>query len=94
MLYTSIPILFLIVGILGGVSLIALVILSREYTFKWYTWAMAVSGLSLVLFTIAWSVTSVLEGESQAAGMGLVFFGMPGIVLILLTRKLLAKYPE
>jgi len=94
MLYTSIPILFLIVGIVAGISFTGLVKLSRKYSFKWYSWAMTAAGLSLGLFTVAWSATSVLEKEPQAAGMGLVFFGLPAIALLFLSRRMILRDSE
>jgi len=94
MLYTSIPILFLFVGILAGVLFIGLIKLSKQYSLNWYSWVMASTGLVLILFTIAWSITSILEREPQAAGMGLIFFGMPGVILLLLTRRLIVKDSE
>ena len=89
MLYLSIPILFLFIGIAAGMALMGLVLLSKKYTFKWYTWLLSLAGLFHLLLGIAWSVTSVLEHESQAAGMGLILFAMPGIIMLFLTRRVL-----
>ncbi len=94
MLYVSIPILFLLIGIVAGVSIPILIHMAKNYSFKWHSWLIAISGLTLILFTIAWSVTSVLEGEPQAAGMGLIFFGVPGTILIFLCRRLMVKDTE
>ena len=35
----------------------------------------------LILFSISWSVGSVLEGVPRAASMGLLLFGFSGMVL-------------
>ncbi|MCG1025847.1 MULTISPECIES: dehalogenase [Dehalobacter] len=39
-------------------------------------------------FTIAWIVSSIAEGEMQAAGMGLLIFGAILLVLIIVTVRL------
>ncbi|WP_368292995.1 dehalogenase [Dehalobacter sp. TBBPA1] len=39
-------------------------------------------------FTIAWIVSSIDEGEMQAAGMGLLIFGAILLVLIIVTVRL------
>jgi len=62
---------FLLIG-----SIYLVVNLSKKYR-----------GLLLILFSIAWSVSSTLEGEPRAANMGIVFFGLPGIALLTVTAR-------
>lgn len=45
----------------------------------------------LLFFTIGWCVSSIIEGENQAAGMGLLFFGGFTLVVFALTRRLVKK---
>jgi len=40
---------------------------------------------------VAWSVSSMLEGEPRAASMGMVVFGIPSLILIVLGRRLALK---
>jgi len=40
---------------------------------------------------LAWSVSSVLEGVPRAASMGLIFFGIPAVILLLLGRRMVLK---
>lgn len=48
-------------------------------------------GVCLILFSIAWGVASVLEGVPRAASMGLLLFGLPGIVLTTYGFRLVMK---
>lgn len=54
---------------------------------SWISWLGIIIAALLALFTIAWSITSIIEGETQAAGMGLLIFGILTFVAIALTRK-------
>ncbi len=56
---------------------------------NWKLWSMASFGAFLMLFCIAWSVSSVLEGEPRAASMGMVVFGLPALILFGLVRRML-----
>ena len=74
-------------GILTIVSIALLVKLSKSYRFNWIAWGGMGLGMTFILFCIAWSGGSVLEGVPRAAAMGVVFFGFPGIVLLTVTMK-------
>jgi Na+-translocating ferredoxin:NAD+ oxidoreductase RnfG subunit len=76
-----------VLGLLSSASGIILWRLSRRYRLNWVSWGGLVLGVLLTLFTIAWCVGSVLEGVPRAASMGLIFFGMPGILLLTVTVK-------
>jgi len=54
---------------------------------SWKSLVPAASGVSLLLFAVAWSVSSVLEKEPQAASMGMIVFGIPGIILMLIAWR-------
>ena len=73
-IFTGIEILFFWLGVITTLLVGGLVWLNQKYTFNWYIWTLSISGAILLVFTIAWSVSSVLEGEPQAANMGLLFF--------------------
>lgn len=45
------------------------------------------AGIGLILFSAAWSVASILEGVPRAASMGLLLFGLPGIVVLTFFAK-------
>ena len=74
-------------GILTIVSAALLVKLSKRYLLNWIAWGGMVIGIGLILFCIAWSVASLLEGVPRAAAMGVVFFGFPGVVLLTLISR-------
>lgn len=74
-------------GILTVVSIALLVKLSKSYRFNWIAWGGMGLGMVLILFCVAWSAGSVLEGVPRAAAMGVVFFAFPGIVLLTVTIK-------
>ena len=76
-----------IVGVLAGVSGYLVYMLSRKYHLGVIGLGSLITGLFLILFTVAWAVGSVLEGVPRAASMGIVFFAMPGIVLLTFTAK-------
>lgn len=93
-IFSGIEVLFFSLGVISTLLTIGIIKLHKENNFKWYTWLSSVTGAFLVVFTIAWSVSSVLEGEIQAANMGLIMFGLPSLILFGLTRKILTKKSE
>ena len=46
-------------------------------------------GIISILFSIAWAVGSVLEGVPRAASMGLLMFGLGGIVILTVTIRII-----
>lgn len=54
----------------------------------WKTFLPVITGVLFFLFGLAWSISSAVEGEPQSAAMGLVFFNIPGLLLILLGYRL------
>ena len=74
-------------GVLTFVSIIILIKLSKRFHLNWIAWSGLSIGIFLILFCIAWSVSSTLEGEPRAANMGIVFFGLPGIALLTVTAR-------
>jgi len=74
-------------GVLTGAAGIFLWRLSKQYRLNWLLWGGLTVGIFLILFSIAWSVGAVLEGVPRAASMGLLLFGLSGIVLLTFTYK-------
>ncbi|MFA8434663.1 MAG: hypothetical protein ACEPOZ_09120 [Marinifilaceae bacterium] len=91
MIFTGIEILFFTLGLLTAIFIGALIIYNRELKFDKWSWLTLSLGGFLGLFCIAWSVSSVLEGVPRASSMGLVVFGIPSIVLLLLGRRIALK---
>lgn len=86
-IFSGIEILFFVLGVLTTLGVVGLIFLGRSYQLDWKAWSSLGLGALLLIFALAWSVSSVLEGEPRAASMGMVFFGMPGIIFGLLGRR-------
>ncbi|WP_430812474.1 MULTISPECIES: hypothetical protein [unclassified Carboxylicivirga] len=91
MIFTGIEMLFFSLGMLTATSIMGAYYYNRQYRFKAATWLALALGLFLMLFCIAWSVSSVLEGEPRAASMGMLIFGIPSVLLLILARRLALK---
>ena len=73
---------FYIVGLSAAGAAWWLIRLSQRHQINWIPLTGLAIGIAMILFCIAWSVGSALEGVPRAAAMGVVFFGFPGIVLL------------
>ena len=79
-------ILFYIV--LGGAMALAVFFVynfHRRARLDWKSWALAGIAIVLVAFGLAWAYTSILEGEPQAAVMGVVMFSGTGVFFAFLS---------
>lgn len=57
-------------------------------------WILSVASVLWGGFTLAWVASSLIEGEVQAAGMGLLVFGIVLMGLVIITRvKIIGKKP-
>ena len=68
--------------LLGGVMALAAFCVhsfQRRTTLDWQSWAYAGAAILLVAFGLAWAYMSMLEGEPQAAVMGIVMFSGTGV---------------
>ena len=80
-----------VLGALTGVIAYFLYELSRKITLNWLSWSGLIVGSFLILFSIAWSVGAVLEGVPRAGSMGLLLFGLSGIVILTLTGRFIVS---
>ena len=76
-----------ILGLLTVASGLFILKLSKKYMLNWIAWSGYGLGVSLVLFSIAWSVGAVLEGVPRAGSMGMLLFGLPGIIFLTMTLR-------
>jgi hypothetical protein len=83
-----------ILGFLSAGSVIFYRELSKRYRLNWILFCSYGAGVVLVLFSIAWSVGAVLEGVPRAGSMGMLLFGLPGIVVLTLTLRNIFNRPE
>jgi len=79
------------VGLITGLSVFAGVELNNRYVLDWRGWIGLALGEFLVLFCIAWSTASVFEGVPRAASMGLLMFGGAGLIVLVLTWRLVVQ---
>ena len=91
MIFSGSEKLFFLLGFMTAFIIVGLYVWNRAYRFKWNDWTLLILGFFLLVFSIAWSVSSVLEGEPRAASMGLVFFGVPGLLILTVARRFLVK---
>lgn len=80
-----------ILGVLTGAVAFSLYLISKKTTLNWLFWSGLIVGSSLILFCIAWVVGSVLEGVPRAASMGILLFGLSGVIILTLTARLIAS---
>lgn len=90
-IFTANEILFFCLGVLGASLTATLIYLRKTLPFRWHSTTLVISGIMLALFTIAWAVSSLLENEARASGMGLLIFGVTTLVCFGLARQLVAK---
>ncbi len=83
--------MWLTVGLITGLSVFAGVELHNRYDINWIGWSGLVLGEFLILFCIAWSTASIFEGVPRAASMGLLMFGGSGLVIMVLTWRLVVQ---
>ena len=79
------------VGLITGLSVLAAIELHKRFDIDWRGWIGLSMGEFLILFCIAWSTASVFEGVPRAASMGLLMFGGAGLVVLVLTWRLLIQ---
>ncbi len=79
--------MWLIIGILTGFSVWILHVLNKRFYINWLGWTGLISGIFLILFGIAWSVSSVLEGVPRSGSMGAILFGGLGLIILVLTSR-------
>jgi len=91
MIFSGIEMLFFTLGVLTQSAIIVTIYYHRKLKFDWSTWLTLGLGLLLLIFCIAWSCSSILEGEPRAASMGMIVFGLPSLILLVLGRRFALK---
>ena len=77
-------------GLVLGAVILALVlrVRTRKISLTWYEWIMGIAALILVLLVIQNFVGSIAEEETRAAWMGVLFLGIPAVILGVLAVRL------
>jgi len=80
-----------IIGFLTGVSILFYRQLNQKYRLTSLAWLGLLFGEFILLFGIAWSISSVLEGVPRSGSMGAIMFGGIGLITIILTWRFQIK---
>ena len=80
-----------LLGILTGLVAVGLHQLSQRMRLTWVTWSGLIIGIGCIIFSFAWAVGSYLEGVPRAAAMGLMFFGLGGLVIVAISARLIGR---
>ena len=91
MIFSGSELLFFMLGFLTCLIMFGFMYLKKINSWDWKTGSIVGVGAFLLLFCIAWSVSSVLEGEPRAASMGMVLFGIPALILMTYGVRLALK---
>ena len=92
--FSGIEVLFFLLGVLTTLGVEGLIYLKRVRHAGNQSLLLSGTGLMLLLFTLAWSASSILENEHQAANMGVLFFGVPALLLLGMAWKKMPKKPQ
>jgi uncharacterized membrane protein len=86
--------MWLIIGLVIGAWLVFVgrQMKAKGMAFRWYEWILGIVGMALLLFTIQNFFGSRAELEPKAANMFLLATGLPGIILLVLTRELASRH--
>jgi hypothetical protein len=87
-IFTGNEILFFFTGVLVVGLAVLIVMMNKKRPFKWPTWVTSITGGGMLIFAMNWAISSILEGEAQAANVGLMVFGIPALILIGVTVKM------
>jgi uncharacterized membrane protein YccC len=69
-----------ILGIIIGI--LSAVIFFKAPSPAWYVWVLFVLGAASFAFSFDVLIGSIKEHQQKAAGLGFVFFAVPGLVLL------------
>ncbi|MGL1862663.1 MAG: FMN-binding protein [Pseudodesulfovibrio sp.] len=86
--------IWLIVGMLSSVVIITIHFVMQRYTLRWLQLTGLIIGPGLIIFSIPWAAGAILEGVPRAASMGILLFGLPGLITLAMTWKMIAKLPK
>ena len=64
---------------------------SNKNRLHWISWTGLGIGIFSIFFSIAWAVGAVLEGVPRAASMGLLMFGLGGIVILTVAIRFITR---
>ena len=90
-IFKAVEIMFFMMGVLTTLTGLAFYLVNKKYKMNWKSWSLLSTTASLLLFAVSWSWSSFIEGEPQSGSMGLLLFGLSGLIFGSLTWKLIQK---
>lgn len=87
MIFSKIELLFFMLGVFTTLCFVAIIYYYKKYKFSWKISILLSVSACVALFALAWSGSSYIEGENQAAGVGALFFGFPALMGFFMARK-------
>jgi Na+/melibiose symporter-like transporter len=90
-IFTGEEILFFMLGTLSALMSVGLIYSRKRLRLNWLVMALTSLGAFLMLFCFAWFISSILEGEPQAANMGLLIFGAPVLIIIGVVHRMIKR---
>lgn len=82
---------YVLLGVLITLSVVYFWKFSRVNPLSKAAWALAIITVFMGAFSLGWVVESLIERETQAAGMGVLIFGGISILLFFGFRKIAKK---
>jgi len=85
---------YLLAGFLLGGSLVYVWQTFQKMSIKfiWYEWVLTILGILIFVFMFQTFIASLEEGQTRAAWMSLIFFGIPVILIVVgVTRSIQAR---
>jgi len=81
------------IGMLAGAAILALVlwVRSKGWTITWYQWLIGIVGTAFLFLTVQHYFGSMREYVNLSANLGLLYFGIPAIVLLVLAWQLAVR---
>jgi len=63
----------------------------NQIKLSWLSWFGIIATAIFAFFALAWAISSIIEGENQAAGMGLLIFGGLSLIIFGLTQRKITR---
>ena len=77
-----------LLGVLTTLCVFGFSYVSIRVKAPWYAWVVLIGGAVAVMFGLAWAGSSFHEGVPRSGALGLVFFTLPGIVVMTVAWRL------
>lgn len=90
-IFSGMDTLFFLLGIVTTLAVVGLIMFNKQNKLNWKSWTSFILGFIILVFAIAWAVSSMIEGEPRSASMGLTIFGIPALLLLVFGWRITNK---